>query len=137
MSGEIEILNQKSGQVALQVARKGLESYVLFHKYLQPELKILPDSLQKPGASFVTLTNQGRLRGCIGHTIAKDPLGEDIARNAAAASRDFRFEPVEADELIDIRLEITILTPFQSFRATTWSTLMFPAPFRIIIKPIT
>lgn len=51
-----------------------------------------PRALEKPAATFVTLTRDGRLRGCIGTLEARRPLGEDVAANArAAAFRDPRF----------------------------------------------
>jgi uncharacterized protein len=66
----------------------------------------------EPRAVFITLEKNGRLRGCIGHLEATQPLVEDIAENAvAAALHDTRFPPVNADELPDIHLSISILTP--------------------------
>jgi AmmeMemoRadiSam system protein A len=112
MSDECNILDPDAGQAVVQIARQGLELFVRDNMYFQPEPAELPQALQEKGASFVTLTNEGRLRGCIGHTQGQDPLAEDVARNAASASRDFRFAPVNSDELADIRLEVTILTPF-------------------------
>ena len=56
--------------------------------------------LQEPGACFVTLTQQGELRGCIGTLEAHRPLLQDVKANAlAAAFRDPRFSPLGADEL--------------------------------------
>ena len=56
--------------------------------------------LHKPGASFVTLSQGERLRGCIGTLEAHRPLLEDVKANAlGAAFRDPRFPPLAADEL--------------------------------------
>ena len=74
---------------------------------------------REPGASFVTLTQQGELRGCIGSLEAWRALAEDVAANArAAAFRDPRFTPLGADELARTRIEVSQLTPAQplSFR---------------------
>lgn len=63
---------------------------------------------------FVTLTEYGHLRGCIGHFGEDVPLGrltEEMAR--AAAFEDPRFRPVTEDELSDIELEISVLTPLK------------------------
>lgn len=63
---------------------------------------------------FVTLTEHGHLRGCIGHFGEDVPLGrltEEMAR--AAAFEDPRFRPVTEDELSDIELEISVLTPLK------------------------
>ncbi len=68
--------------------------------------------LQKSGASFVTLRIRQHLRGCIGSLQAYQPLLEDIKNNAiAAAFRDPRFPPLTLDELKNIQLEISILSP--------------------------
>lgn len=63
-------------------------------------------------ASFVTLQKHGRLRGCIGHLEAVQPVVVDVVENAfAAAFRDPRFPPVEQSELTDIEIDISLLTP--------------------------
>lgn len=68
--------------------------------------------LQEKGATFVTLTRQGDLRGCIGSLEAHRPLLADVKANAlAAAFRDPRFAPLGADELDDIRVEVSLLSP--------------------------
>ena len=69
-----------------------------------------PPWLDAPGASFVTLTTDGRLRGCIGTLVAHAPLGEDVAANARnAAFRDPRFEPLRSDEFGGVRVEVSVL----------------------------
>ncbi len=61
---------------------------------------------------FVTLHRKGELRGCIGYPEAVKPLGEAVREMAvAAATEDPRFVPVSADELGDIDIEITVLSP--------------------------
>lgn len=68
--------------------------------------------LQQPGATFVTLTRDGALRGCIGSLEAWRPLDEDIRANAmAAAFRDPRFPPVDGAQWPHIRVEASLLTP--------------------------
>lgn len=69
-------------------------------------------ALAQPGATFVTLTQDGRLRGCIGSLAAHRPLGDDVRANAlAAAFRDPRFTPLPATELDSTRVEVSLLTP--------------------------
>lgn len=69
-------------------------------------------TLREPGAVFVTLTQGGALRGCIGSLEAYRPLADDVAANAlAAAFRDPRFPPLTADELPRTRVEVSLLTP--------------------------
>ena len=71
--------------------------------------------LQEPGASFVTLTRQGELRGCIGTLEAHRPLEIDVRENAAAAAfRDPRFMPLGRDEFEEIRVEVSLLSPAET-----------------------
>src|SRR6185436_6796016 len=63
------------------------------------------------GATFITLTRDGRLRGCIGSLEAARPLGEDVAQNAlAAAFRDPRFAPITAAEWPRCSVEVSLLS---------------------------
>jgi len=67
--------------------------------------------LRQAGATFVTLTRQGRLRGCIGSLSAARPLGEDVAENArAAAFRDPRFPALTREEWPQCRVEVSLLS---------------------------
>jgi uncharacterized protein len=95
----------------LKLARQALEAGVLGK--LPPPLdpKTLPPNLQQPGASFVTLTRLGNLRGCVGALEPYQPLVEDVQEHAiAAALQDFRFPPVRASELPEIKIEVSRLT---------------------------
>jgi AmmeMemoRadiSam system protein A len=70
-----------------------------------------PDWLDAPGAVFVTLTEAGQLRGCIGSLEAHRPLGEDLEHNArAAAFGDPRFPPLGEEELAGTRVEVSVLS---------------------------
>lgn len=72
----------------------------------------VPDWLGVPGATFVTLTQHGQLRGCIGSLEAHRKLLDDVRANAqAAAFGDPRFPPLSAEELAHTRVEVSILTP--------------------------
>jgi AmmeMemoRadiSam system protein A len=67
--------------------------------------------LRAPGACFVTLTQAGRLRGCIGSVRARRSLGEDVRANAlAAALADPRFPPLAAHEVAATRIEVSLLS---------------------------
>lgn len=73
--------------------------------------------LQAPGACFVTLTQQGELRGCIGTLEAHRSLLADVKTNAvAAALHDPRFMPLTLSELGGTRIEISLLSPMQSLQ---------------------
>jgi AmmeMemoRadiSam system protein A len=69
------------------------------------------EALRRPAATFVTLTQRGELRGCIGTLEAHRSLREDVAHNAlAAAFRDPRFAPLAARELTITRVEVSVLS---------------------------
>ena len=73
--------------------------------------------LHKNAATFVTLTQNGQLRGCIGSLQAYRPLLDDIRENACnAAFRDPRFKPLSADELPITRVEVSLLTPAEAMQ---------------------
>jgi len=96
------------GRTLLGIARNSIEAALGVSKKTR-----LPDEpwLKPARASFVTLTRNGGLRGCIGSLEAGRPLGEDISHNArAAALSDPRFAPLTPDELADIRVEVSILS---------------------------
>lgn len=68
-------------------------------------------ALAEPGATFVTLTQGGELRGCIGTLQAHRPLREDVEHNAlAAAFRDPRFRPLAVEEYAVTRVEVSLLS---------------------------
>jgi AmmeMemoRadiSam system protein A len=70
--------------------------------------------LSQDAAAFVTLHVNGHLRGCIGHVEPDKPLAEVVASCAvSAASADPRFEPIRAEELDALRVEISVLGPFE------------------------
>jgi AmmeMemoRadiSam system protein A len=66
------------------------------------------------GASFVTLTEGGDLRGCIGSLVAREEVWRSVARNAVLAAReDDRFKPVRADEVAKLTVEVSVLSPLR------------------------
>ncbi len=93
----------------LSRAREALERSVRGESLTEPSA-IPPVGREKRGC-FVTLTKAGRLRGCIGYLSGIRPLYEAVADNARnAALSDPRFPRVGAEELPDIKIEISILT---------------------------
>ncbi len=75
-------------------------------------------SLQAKCGAFVSLHKHGRLRGCIGHFGEDTPLHKIVAQMArAAAFEDPRFMPVSAEELPDIDIEISVLTPMRRIQS--------------------
>lgn len=95
----------------LKLARQAVDAWVKDGDRLVIDYSQVDASLSKPGASFVSLHARGKLRGCIGTLIARQPLAADVAEHArAAASQDYRFSPVRPDELADIHIEISVLS---------------------------
>jgi len=75
-------------------------------------------ALDALGASFVTLTIGGGLRGCIGSLEAHRTLGADVRANAvSAATRDPRFAPLSLAEFEVTRVEVSVLEPAQALAA--------------------
>jgi hypothetical protein len=96
------------GTTLLTLARNAIAA-----RFGQPAAPVAVDlpELHKTGATFVTLTQQGELRGCIGSLEAWRPLAQDVQENArAAAFRDPRFEPLNIDELPITRVEVSLLS---------------------------
>ncbi|MBI5909989.1 MAG: AmmeMemoRadiSam system protein B [Betaproteobacteria bacterium] len=96
------------GRTLLGIARNSIEAALGVS-----ELKLPPDEpwLKPARASFVTLTQDGGLRGCIGSLEAYRPLGEDVSHNArAAALSDPRFPSFTREELAGTRIEVSLLS---------------------------
>jgi AmmeMemoRadiSam system protein A len=94
------------GEALLRLARDAIGRQFGMAVPAAPVLK----ALDEPGATFVTLTQGGQLRGCIGTLEAYRPLLRDVRENAvAAAFRDPRFTPLRADELPRTRVEVSLL----------------------------
>ena len=95
----------------LQLARQALESGVQGSSLPPVDEASLTPALRAEGASFVTLTVGGNLRGCIGALEPYQPLAEDVREHAvAAALQDYRFHPVQREELPRIEIEVSRLT---------------------------
>jgi AmmeMemoRadiSam system protein A len=101
------LLPTDAGTVLLPVARAAIAKAL----GLAPTAPATPEWIQEPGACFVTLTQSGQLRGCIGSLLAHRSLLADVEANAvAAALRDPRFPPLRAAELDAIEIEVSVLS---------------------------
>jgi len=96
----------------LKLSRKTIETYLTERKKLKVEKSEFPDKeFWEEKGTFVTLTEDGSLRGCIGTIYPVRPLILDVIDNSInAAFRDPRFYPVEISELPFIEIEISILS---------------------------
>lgn len=104
-------LTPEEQRTLLRLARQAMETAVRGERLPPLEVSALTPRLRELGASFVTLTVGGDLRGCIGALEAYQPLAQDVREHAiAAALEDFRFRPVSPGELDDIQIEVSRLT---------------------------
>jgi len=88
-------LSEREQQILLGLAHQSIVAAVAQARAPRAELDSLPDRLRQPGASFVTLTRSGLLRGCIGTLKHEFPLAQDVVLRAeAAATDDPRFPPL-------------------------------------------
>jgi hypothetical protein len=118
-------LTQDEQDYLLHLARETLELYIREGETPRVEESELTDTLKQHRGCFVTLNKAGMLRGCIGSLTAQSPLYEGIIENTInAAVRDPRFPPVTAQELADIEIEISVLTPPQEISYDTTQELI-------------
>jgi AmmeMemoRadiSam system protein A len=104
------MLNQDQRTLLLRIARESIAAVLGGQR---PQ-RAAPDDelLQRPGGAFVTITEGGDLRGCIGSIEAVAPLWLAVSNSAiSAAFRDPRFPPLSPDELDRIELEISVMSP--------------------------
>ncbi|HET7298718.1 MAG TPA: AmmeMemoRadiSam system protein B [Burkholderiales bacterium] len=103
--GEVSL--DEAGGTLLSLARGSIETNLLG----KPEPTTAASWLSQSGATFVTLTKEGNLRGCIGSLEAARALAEDVVQNAlGAAFRDPRFPAMTAAEWSQCRVEVSLLS---------------------------
>jgi AmmeMemoRadiSam system protein A len=125
-------LNHNDKSTLLALARQSITEGLRTHKPLQVNVNDYSAPLCNPGACFVTLSINHKLRGCIGSLEARQALVKDICDNAfASAFRDPRFPPLSSTELEQIHIEISVLTPLQEITFTSQENLLKQIePFR-------
>ena len=105
-------LNKKEQNILLTIARKTLEEYI--SKGDIPQFEIKDKKLLGKRGAFVTLTKNGELRGCVGYIAPIAPLYKAVSdMTIAASTRDMRFPPVSGEELKNIHIEISVLSPLK------------------------
>jgi len=104
------MLNKHEQEEILKLARNTIEQYVT--KSIIPRFKSDDPAFNQTGGAFVTIHNHGQLRGCIGTIESNEPIHKTVEEMAIeSATQDPRFEPVNEDELKDIDVEVSILSP--------------------------
>jgi AmmeMemoRadiSam system protein A len=106
------LLNAKQKKRLLDIAKTTIEAYVKDKRNL--DFKEDDPVLNKEMGAFVTIHEKGELRGCIGNMIGRGPLYVTVRNMAiAAATQDPRFPPLRQDEVKDIDIEISVLSPME------------------------
>jgi len=107
LHGNATVSAEQAGETLLAIARAAIEGEL--YRGALPAVEA--PWLRQAGATFVTLTLDGQLRGCIGSLSAERPLGEDVAENAhAAAFRDPRFPALSREEWPRVQVEVSLLS---------------------------
>jgi uncharacterized protein len=102
------------GEILLRIARDAIAQALGVTLSTNNALAQKNPWLQDKGACFITLTQHGQLRGCIGTLQAHRSLLDDVQANAkAAAFNDPRFSPLSVEELSDTQVEVSLLSAIQ------------------------
>jgi len=118
-------LNANEQSQLLSLARQSIQCGLESGRALRPDLARYEDKLQIDRAVFVTLTQGGELRGCVGSLEAVEPLAQAVATAAYnAAFRDRRFAALSADEFERVRIEIAVLSELQPIEAQIRQALL-------------
>ncbi|MBK7627567.1 MAG: AmmeMemoRadiSam system protein B [Bacteroidales bacterium] len=105
---------EKEKEILFSIAGNSIKSGFSGKNESRIDAGKIPDHLKEPMGAFVTLKIEGRLRGCIGRFISKDPLYEAVRASAfSSAFEDPRFSPLTSEELGVAEMEITVLGPLK------------------------
>jgi len=105
-----ESLSNEDKNALLQIARRSLVETIVHGNRWQPDT--VAGRLAERRGAFVTLELRGKLRGCVGLIEPPNSLALTVARCAIAAAReDDRFHPVQPDEVAQLTIEISVLSP--------------------------
>jgi MEMO1 family protein len=111
-------LNDNDKKMLLKVARTTIENYIKKGDIPSLDTSEFPQNIKHHCGAFVTLHENGQLRGCIGQFITDRPLYKTIQDMAvSSSSKDYRFSPVKPDELNKIEIEISVLSPLKLIKS--------------------
>lgn len=113
--GSGELLHEGERKFLIELAREVLTKHV-DGRPADSDMEAregFTNRLSEPRGVFVTLRKKGDLRGCIGYIRGVGPLYRAVMENTVNAAGDPRFSPVTADELGEITIEISVLTPLE------------------------
>jgi AmmeMemoRadiSam system protein A len=105
-----ESISNDDKSALLKIARQSLVETIMNGRRWQPDAPTA--ILAERRGAFVTVHVRGKLRGCVGQVEAHKSLAETVARCAISAAReDDRFDPVQPDEVAQLEIEISVLSP--------------------------
>ena len=111
-------LGEDDKKELLKIARETISSFIGGGEIPDIEPLQLNTALKTPAGAFVSLTNGGHLRGCIGHFEANLPLWKVVQQMAiGSATQDSRFNKVQASEIGELKIEISVLTPMKRIKS--------------------
>ena len=112
------VLTDEEKRILKQIALTSIQDSLRGKPVARQSFNSQSSVLNMKCGAFVSLHKQGRLRGCIGHVGEDVPLHEIVAEMArAAAFEDPRFAPVRRDELDELDIEISVLTPMRRIQS--------------------
>lgn len=118
-------LSESEQAKLLEIARQSIDSGLTNNTALQIDIENLADNLLAQVGVFVTLTKSGVLRGCIGSVESPLPLVQTVANAAfSSAFRDIRFPPLEATEVENICIEISVLSELEPIAVNDRANLL-------------
>ena len=116
------MLNEEERKILLDLARFSIKGDLSKLKSIESDI---PENLKKPKGVFVTLTENGELRGCIGNIVPVEPLYKAVINCAKdAAYNDWRFPPVREYEIDLLKIEISVLSDLKLLEYSTVDDLL-------------
>ncbi len=114
---ELNFSNEEK-QTLLKIARNTIIKYVSKQKVTEPGTEDITLNLKKLNGVFVTIYKKGKLRGCVGQFRSRQPLYKLIQDMAISSStKDHRFPPVTEEELDQLDIEISVLSPMKKIES--------------------
>jgi len=119
----------------VSLAKKAIENYIRERKIIEIPNDIPKEFLEKKSGVFVTIEKNGQLRGCIGTYLPfYQNIAKEVVQNAiSAATQDYRFEPVQKDELPELSFTVYVLNKPEPVKTIEE---LNPKKFGIIVKAI-
>jgi MEMO1 family protein len=123
---KMQSVMKRYGPTLLQLAAASIKRGITHQTPAKLDIESFPESLRQYGACFVTIEKDGgNLRGCIGSLQPHQSLAKDVADNAYKAGfADPRFPPLQKEELKDLSLHISVLSPSFPIKFTSEADLL-------------